>query len=160
MPTPIDVVKKALFNEVRSQAFYRLAAEVTDRDDTRVLFMELGELEQGHAREIAERIAGPPLSLSFDARAYIDELEAGVDVLVPPADEATVRSGNLKAVLKLAKRLEVESRDVYRDLAKRAEPPALKAFCEELAHLEEGHLEEIRRLERSLDMPDEARPAL
>ena len=160
MPTPIHVVKKALFNEVRSQAFYRLAAEVTDRDDTRMLFLELGELEQGHARDIAERIAGPPLAMDFDARAYIDELEANVSVLVPPADEAVVRSGNVRAVLKLAKRLEVESRDVYRDLAKRAEPAALKAFCEELARLEEGHLEEIRRLERSLDMPEEARPEL
>lgn len=160
MPTAIHVIQKALYNEVRSQAFYRLAAELTDRDDTRMLFIELGEMEQEHAREIAERISKPPLDLDFDARAYIDELEAGVAVMVPPADEATVRGGNLKAVLRLAKRLEVESRDAYRDLAKRADRPALKAFCEELARLEEGHLEEILRLERSLDMPEEERPAL
>jgi rubrerythrin len=160
MPTDIHVVKKALYNEVRSQAFYRLAAELTDRDDTRMLFVELGELEQDHARQIAARIARPPLSLDFDARAYIDELEANVTVMVPPGDAATVRSGDVKAVLKLAKRLEVESRDAYRDLAKRTDRPALRAFCEELARLEEGHLEEIRRLERSLDMPEEERPAL
>lgn len=160
MPTAIDVVKKALYNEVRSQAFYRLAAELTDRDDTRMLFIELGELEQDHARRIAERIAGPPLELDFDAAAYVDELEANVAVLVPPGDEATVRGGDVRAVLRLAKRLEVESRDAYRDLAKRTERAPLRAFCEELARLEAGHLEEIRRLERSLDMAEEERPAL
>jgi len=160
MPTLIEAAKKALYNEVRSEVFYRLAAEVANRDDTRVLFMELGDLEGDHARELADRITGLALTPPFDAKAYLDDLEENVAVLVPPEDEQTVRGGNLKAVLKLAKRLEVESRDVYRRLAKYTDEPSVKAFCADLAELEERHFQEIHKLELSLDMAEEARPAL
>jgi rubrerythrin len=160
MPTTVDAVKRALANEVRSQAFYRLAAEVADRDDTRLVFLELGDLEGDHARELANRVTGPPLNLPFDAHAYIDELEDHVKPAVPPEDEKVVRSGNVRDVLKLAKRLEVEARENYRDLARRTEEPDVKAFCEELSRLEDGHIDEIRKLELSLDMAEDARPAL
>jgi rubrerythrin len=160
MPTTIDAVKRALYNEVRSQEFYRLAAEVADRDDTRVLFLELGDLEGNHARQLADRVTAPPLSLPFDAHAYIDELEEQITPTVPPEDEKVVRTGNVRAVLKLAMRLEVEARENYRDLARRSDEPSVKAFCEELARQEDDHVEEIRKLELSLDMAEEARPAL
>jgi rubrerythrin len=160
MTTALEAVKKALYNEVRSQAFYRLAADRAERDDTRVLFLELGDLEGDHARELVRHISGPPLNLEFDADAYVSKLEHDVAATVPPEDAQTVKSGDLKAVLKLAKRLEVESRDGYRALARHTEEPKVRAFCEELSRLEEGHLDEIRKLELSLDMAEEARPAL
>jgi len=160
MPTTIDAVKRALYNEVRSQEFYRLAAEVANRDDTRVLFLELGDLEGDHARQLADRVTEPPLNLDFDAHAYIDELEESITPTVPPEEQKVVRSGNVREVLKMAKRMEVEARENYRDLARRSPEPELKAFCQELAALEDGHIDEIRKLELSLDMAEEARPAL
>lgn len=160
MTTAVEAVKDALFNEVRSQAFYRLAADVTGRDDCRVVFMELADLEGDHARELATRISGPPFDLGFDARAYVDTLENSVAATVPPEDERTVRGGDVKAVLKLAKRLEREARDSYRDLARKEKNPSVKTLLKELSRLEEGHLREIKRLEMAVDMPEEERPAL
>lgn len=160
MPTAVEAAKRALLHEVRSQAFYRIAAEVTERDDTRIVFMELGDLEGDHARELATRFSEPPLSPDFDPHAYLDELEESVAAAVPPEDQQTVRTGDVRAVLKLARRLEAEARDNYRDMAGKTDDPSVRALCEELARLEEGHMDEIRKLELALDMAEESRPAL
>lgn len=156
----VETFKKALHNEVRAQAFYRMAADATRRDECAMVFMGLAEVEDDHARRLVERLGSSPRYRDFDAPAYLARLEETVDTSVPPPDEKVVREGDVTAILKLAKRFEIESRDTYRDLARDADDPDTRAMCEELCRLEEDHLREIVKLERSMAMPTEERPAL
>ncbi|MBI5136992.1 MAG: ferritin family protein [Nitrospirae bacterium] len=160
MATSIKTVKRALLSEVKSRAFYRLATTLTDRDDSRVLFMELADLEVDHARDLARRVSEPPLNLDFDAFAYVEKLEERVSGVISPEDEKTVRKGDSKEILKLARRREAEARDSYRDLATETDDPSMRAFFEDLSRLEQGHLDEIKRLELALTIPEAERPSL
>lgn len=160
MHTNVETFKKALHNEVRAQAFYRMAAKATRRDDCAMVFIGLAEVEVDHARQLVERMGSSPQYQGFDAPSYLARLEETVDTTVPPKDEKVVREGDVTAILKLAKRMEIESRDTYRALARGTDDDAVKAFCEELSRMEEGHLREIVKLERSMEMPSEERPAL
>ncbi|MBI5136994.1 MAG: ferritin family protein [Nitrospirae bacterium] len=157
--TPAKTIKSALLSEIKSRAFYRLAADLTNRDDSRALFLDLAALEVGHARELAERASRPPLNLDFDPFAYVSKWEKQISGTLAPQDEKTVREGDPRAVLKLAKRREAEARDNYRELAQEADDPLMRAFCEELSRTEQAHLEGLRRLEAHLGTADAAPPA-
>jgi rubrerythrin len=158
--TNVETFKKALHNEVRAQVFYRMAADATRRDDCAMVFMGLAEVEDDHARQLVDRVGSSPQYKGFDAPSYLARLEESVDATVPPKDEKIVREGDVSAILKLAKRFEIESRDTYRALARGIDDAGVKAFCEELSRMEEDHLREIVKLERSMAMPQEERPAL
>ncbi len=160
MQSPLEAAKTALFNEMRARAFYDLAAETTSRDDARVLYMELSDLEREHAAELARRLRGQPFCRGFDPIAYVETLEGSLTATLSPTDEKVIREGDPKAVLKLAERLEIEARDDYRALAGAAEEPAVKMYYEELSRLEQHHFDELRKLELSIDMDPEARPEL
>lgn len=160
MPTNVETFKKALYNEVKSEVFYRMAADSTKRDDCAMVFMELADFEGDHARQLCHRVADSPHYKGFDAPKYLAKLEESVEATVSPKDEKTVREGDMRSILRLAKRLEIESRDTYRALARDTDDPAVKSFCEELSRMEAGHLEEIIKLERAMEMPEEERPAL
>jgi rubrerythrin len=148
--TPIKTIKSALLSEIKSRAFYRLAADLTNRDDSRALFLDLAEMERGHARQLSKRISEPPLKLDFDPFAYVAKWEKRISGSISPQDEKTVHEGDPKAVLKMAKRREADARDGFQDLAQEADDPLMRAFCADLSSAEQGHLEELRKIELRL----------
>ena len=160
MAISIKTVQRAILSEVESQAFYRFASDLADRDDTRMLFLELADLEVDHARDLARRVSEPPLNLDFDALGYVEKMENRVSGTLSPADEKTVRDGDAGAVLSLARRREAKARDIYRELAQEADDPAMQAFCEELSFVEQSHLDQVGKLAAALSMPNSERPSL
>jgi len=156
----VDAVKTALKSEVQSELFFRRAAELTVRDDSRVMFMELADLEESHVHNMASRVAGTQLSQNFDAPGYVTRLEATMGTSVSADEAQAVRSGDLRTVIRLAEGRETDLRDSLLFLAREVDDTSSKSLYTALSQLEDEHLDELKRLERAIDMPDTERPAL
>ena len=76
MRTLLDIFKLALLNEVKAQLFYRVAAEITERDEARLWFIELSSLEADHAHDLIRRMEESSMLEGFNARACLQELQA------------------------------------------------------------------------------------
>ncbi len=160
MGTANDVLKNALANEVKAAAFYNLAAKVTPDDETRMLFIELAGMEDGHSRDFLEKATGTELAEGFDAEAYLDELEKDMEEQAETAHNDLFESGDMNAVLDFAISMESHARDTYQVMASMVENPAIKKFCSELAEEEEEHRKMLELAKTSLSMELEERPGL
>jgi len=156
----VDTVKTALKSEVQSELFFRRAAELTSRDDSRIMFMELADLEERHVHDMAERVSGTRAGQGFDAPGYVTGLEATLGVIVSDDEAYAVRSGDVRTVIRLAKGREADMRDSLLFMAREVEDTSSKSLYTALSQLEDEHLDELKRLELSIDMPDAERPAL
>jgi rubrerythrin len=160
MTEVIDAVKLALKNEIRTELFFRRAAELTERDDSRMVFAELAELEEQHVEQLAGRISGSSLSDGFDAPAYVARLEETMGTSISADDAFAVRSGDVKTVIRLAEAREANVRDDLLFLAREADDTGVKILYTALSQLEDEHLDELKRMELAIDMPDSERPSL
>lgn len=160
MQTATEVLKNALYNEVKASVFYAKAAEITENDASRMVFLSLVNMEDDHARDLIQRTQGAPCSVGFDAKGYLAQLEATMESTLTVSDNEVLRTGTMEQVLDLAIQMETTSRDTYLDLSKQAENADVKAFCALLAKEEDGHVARLTRLRNSLDMDDDDRPGL
>ena len=160
MTEVINAVKTALKNEIRTELFFRRAAELTERDDSRMVFTELAELEEQHVNQLAGRISGSSLSDGFDAPAYVTRLEETMGTSISADDAFAVRSGDVKTVIRLAEGREANVRDDLLFLAREADDTGVKILYTALSQLEDEHLDELKRMELAIDMPDSERPSL
>jgi rubrerythrin len=156
----LNLYRDAIANEVKSRAFYALASEVTTDDAARMVFIELSEAETHHAEHLVEKAAASPLGTTWDAAAYLEELESTTTPTLAPAHQAIIRDGDMRAVLELAKEMEVRARNTYRGLLDGATDDDSRTFFGNMLAEEEQHLAEVERLLLSLDTPDDMRPAL
>ena len=154
MQTLLDAFKLALFNEVKSSAFYRRAAEVTRYNESRVWLLALAGLEEDHAHAIARRVGSNGFAAEFDALRYLDELQATVEVVLTPEEEAIVVAGERPEVFALAKSMELMASEVYHSLAQGTGDPELAQFFHSLAKQERGHFEELVKIENTLRLVD------
>jgi rubrerythrin len=159
MEETIKLIKKAIAAEVTASAFYTLASEVTQQDDTRMVFIELSTMEDDHAQELVNKFKGIFSAKEFDSQAYLDELikkDEGVDV------ERTnlVKTGSMEEVLEFAIAMENNAKATYDKLADEVIDPTFKQYCMELAQEEVEHAKTLTNSLESLDMDMEDRPAL
>ena len=153
MKTLLDIFKLAIFNEVQAQLLYRMAAEITDDDEARMWFIEFAGSEEEHADELIRRTEKSPTLDGFDARAFLAELRAATTARLGLDDVKTFRKGSIERVLRFAKELETKSRDNYLALATGVDSTELRALFRSLAAEEQGHYNEICRIETILCGP-------
>lgn len=160
MGTANDVLKNALTNEVKAAAFYNMASKITSDDETRMLFIELAGLEDGHARDFLTKATGTELVDGFDPEAYLNELESGIDESTRIEHSDLIECGDMKTVLNFAISMEAHARDTYKVMATMVENPAIKKYCSVLSEEEEEHRKMLERALTSLDMDIDDRPGL
>lgn len=160
MKTAADVFKAALQNEVRAAAFYTRAAEITQNDESRMVLLDLNSMEEGHVQELMERVKGAPCAQEFDAAAYLKELEESPAANLSPEDDRILKTGDMRAVLELAIRMENHGWDTYLSFAEKAATPEIKSYLLDLAAEEEDHVNRLTQLLNSLDMDADERPGL
>lgn len=154
------ILKAALFNEVKSGTFYTKAAEITDENDSRMLFLELSGKEDDHARLIVKKLEGTPYAKEFDLEAYLNYLESTNESPFSAEESKTLKSCDIKKVLDLAIGQEKKALEIYLNLEKKAVDPELKSLCHELVQEEKGHLNSVTTMRLSLNISEEERPAL
>lgn len=159
MEKAIEIFKNALELEVQAEIFYEKAAETTDNDETRMVFLELADMEGGHARHIVERFKDTDFGKLFDADAWLNELETETAKL-PIEIDALITNGEMRAVLDFALKMETEARDSYQHLSEIFTDTDDRAYCADLAQEEQEHINAITQLRSSLDMEPEERPDL
>lgn len=160
MQTAADVLKHALYNEVKAGAFYTKAADITRDDTSRMLLLELAGLEDNHALSLLKRAEGAPCTESFDPRGYLKELEADAAKTISVEENEILKNGDMRTILIFAIGLETEAKNTYLDLADKAVDAEMRKFCKDLAGEEENHARELTQLLQSIDMNEEDRPAL
>jgi len=152
MQTLLDAFKLALFNEVKSRAFYRRAAEVTQYNDARLWLLSLAGLEEDHAHTIARRVGEDGFAAGFDAHGYIEGLQQTIDSVLTPDEEAIVLDGERSAVFDLAKAMELTASEIYHAMAEGIDDPELARFFFSLSKQERGHYEELLKIEHTLEL--------
>jgi rubrerythrin len=160
MSNLIDVFKQALRNETKARAFYRLASEVTQNDESRMLFIDLAGFEENHARQLIDMTQGVDFEADWDAEAYLDELEDDPHAGIPEHELQTIHNSDMAEVLKLAREMELSSMTTYRTLAEGVDDEKIRDYFTKLAEQESHHLAEVERRALALDMEDSDRAAL
>ncbi|MES9897411.1 MAG: ferritin family protein [Sedimenticola sp.] len=160
METPAEILKTILSHEVKASAFYSLASEITHNDESRMLFIELADMEEGHAKSVADQVKGTHFSEGFDPYAYIEELESNVETTLRKDTAEILVDGDMKAVLNMAISMEEAAYQAYEVMAAKAEDEEVRTFCEAQAEEEKGHKKMLVQLLTSLDMDEDERPDL
>ena len=156
----VEIFQKALQNEVKAQAFYGLASELTQNDETRMLFIELCGFEENHARNLVAMAQGLSFDHEWDPDAYLTELESNTRASLSDHELNTVLDGDMSKVLEVARGMEENSMTVYRSLADGTSNAEIRSYFNTLAEQERGHLVEVERMALALTMSDSDRAAL
>ncbi|MBF0614081.1 MAG: ferritin family protein [Magnetococcales bacterium] len=160
METVTDLIKQALRNEIYASAFFTKAAEMTKDDEARMLFIELGGMEDDHANELVDKLKNTPCSEGLDMAAYLKELESSTDPVIAGEVLATIENGDAHAVLRLAIESEERAVQTYTKLADEVVDLEVKSYCLELVRQEKTHASMLTKHLRSMDMDAEDRPGL
>lgn len=160
MQAAIQFFKDALRHEVKASAFYNKAVEVTRDDESRMLFIKLAGIEDGHTNALLDKVKDAPCGKSFDVDAFLKELEANVVPAISPEESKLIESGTLSEVLDLAIKLEQQAIKDYEGLAKESVHLDVKTYSRELAEEERKHAQELTNLLNSLEMSEDDRPGL
>lgn len=160
MKSAADVFKMALFNEVKADAFYKKAADITQNDESRMLFLQLSQMEDDHARALIRKAAKAPCAMEFDPEQYLRELETTTNTTISEEENRVLEHGSMQEVLQLAIELENQAQDTYHSLAEKAVDRNVRDLCLELADVEEKHAIALQNLLNSLSMDSDDRPGL
>jgi rubrerythrin len=160
MQTVVDVLKLAIVSEIKAKTFYTKASEITSDGEAQMVFLELVEMEDGHARLLVDRFADLFAAAGFDARTFSEESAAAIEKSLGVEETELITAGDMRRVIDFAAGLEAQARDNYTELATRMENPDQRAICEDLAAEEQRHFETLSKLRVSVDTPIDERPAL
>ena len=160
MKKVVDLVKVAIENEVKAKAFYARAAQIASQGESQMVFLELTEMEDGHAKLLVDRFGPLLYAEGTEPRPFLQRLETTV-VNAPDGEEyALIERGAMRPVIEFAIGMEARARDAYRTLGAQLTDPDLQALCEDLAREEQKHHDTLRTMRVSVDMEIEDRPAL
>jgi rubrerythrin len=160
MEKAIEIFKNALELEVQAELFYEKASELTDDDESRMVFLELADMEDGHAHQIVDRFKDTDFGQMFDADAWLKEVEREDKKTLDVVAIDVIAQGDMKAILKYAIKMEEDARDNYKRLADTFTDPDDVAYCSGLAEEEQRHVASLMQLVQSIDMDIEDRPEL
>jgi rubrerythrin len=160
MSSLINAFREVLRNEAKTEAFYRLASDITHDGESRMVFLELSQIEENHARELIEMARHVPFEEGWDPASYLEEAESLVHATIPNDELNAILDGDMKKVLGIAHHLEERTLNTYRSLAEVATDAEARRWFSRLADREEHHLAEVERLTLALEMPEEDRAAL
>tara|TARA_B100000315_G_scaffold260158_1_gene319603 strand:- start:3356 stop:3838 length:483 start_codon:yes stop_codon:yes gene_type:complete len=160
MQATIELFKKALKHEVKSEVFFNRAAEITKNDESRMLFLELSDMENGHIQHLINKTKSTPWPQKFNPETYVKELESSMESIISAEETEILQNGDMKAVLELAIGMEKEAYNTFVELAEKAASQEVKDYSRELSKEEEKHLNSLTSLLTSLDMDEDDRSSL
>ena len=160
MKATAQLLKTALYHEVKSEAFYKRAAEITKNDESRMLFLELSDMENDHIRNLISKTKDTPWPQEFNPEIYVKELESSMESIISVEETEILQNGDMKAVLELAIGMEKEAYKTYLELEEKAASQEVKDYSRELSREEQKHLNSLNTLLTSLDMDEEDRSSL
>jgi rubrerythrin len=160
MEKVVDIVKHAITNEVRARTFYAKASELSTVGESQMVFIELVEMEDQHARRLVDAFGELLGREGVDAEAYLAEQEADVDRALGEDAVATIAGGEMRPVLDFAIGMEVQARDNYLVLETKVDGAELKTLCRDLAAEEQKHFDLLTEARSGVDTPIDERPAL
>jgi len=160
MEDVVDLIKHAIDNEVRAKAFYDAASELSTEGESQMVFLELVEMEKGHAQLLVDRFGAFLAEQGFDAAAHLAALEASVERALDARETALLEDAEMGPVVDFAIQMEESARDNYVALAERFSDAELIDISRDLAAEEQGHFDMLTRLRSSMDTPSEERPGL
>lgn len=160
MQVTAELFKSALEHEVKSEVFFNQAAEITKNDESRMLFLELADMEEGHIRHLINKTKSTPWPEEFNPETYVKELESSMESIISVDETEILQNGDMKAVLELAIGMEKEAYETFVELAKKAASQEVKNCCRELSREEQKHLNSLTSLLASLDMDEDDRSSL
>ncbi|MEG3641121.1 ferritin family protein [Magnetococcus sp. PR-3] len=162
MQEVIDLWKKAVRHEALTVNFYSRASEVTDNDESRMLFIQLSEMEGGHIQELVDQAAKSSCmkDSGVDLKDYADSLESDEGHEFSDEEEKAFVAGDMRTVLEIALRHERGAVAMYGELQQKTSDNDTKTFCKEQVENEKKHVHELETMLNSLDLSAEDRPGL
>ncbi len=160
MEKAIEIFKNALELEVQAEIFYEKAAEIAEDDESRMVFLELSDMEDDHARRIVERFKRTSFGKMFDADSWLHELEQESGKTLDMRAGEIIAKSNMREILKYAIQMETTARDNYKSLCERFSDSEDIEYCSDLADEEQKHINSLTQLLSSIDMDPEDRPRL
>jgi len=113
MKSIIELIKKAIEHEVKASAFYDKAAEMTQDDEARMVFLELVDIEDGHCNDLIQMFAESGPMSEFDIKGYYENLMDSVETHIANKELKTIKNGGLHDVLRMAVKFEQTAVDTY-----------------------------------------------
>ncbi|MBF0469912.1 MAG: ferritin family protein [Gammaproteobacteria bacterium] len=160
MSQTLELLKQAIQAEVRSELFYTKAADQTEDDEARMVFIELAGIEDGHARHLVERFSQGATATDVDLHAFLRESEAAGESLLTVEETPLLTEGNMEEVLNFAIAQELKARDNYQQLLHRLSDSEEQKLCQALITEEQNHANRLEQLINSLEMDEDERPAM
>jgi rubrerythrin len=160
MDSTVDVIKIAITNEVRAKTFYSRAADLASDGEAQMVFIELIEMEDQHARRLVDGFGDVLGEAGVDAQDFLSRLEAGVDEKLDDEQVKLLQDKEMRPVIDFAIGMEEKARDTYLHLKTRVETDELKVLCQELADEEQRHYDSLTEARIGADAPPEERPML
>ena len=154
MQAAIELFKTAILSEVKADLFYSTAAEITEDDESRMLFLELASMEDDHAQALVNRVKKAPCGKEFDGAAYLKDLETSQTASINDDDKEFIKNSSIRDVLAKAISMENEASETYAKLAEASEDAEVKKYCLELKMVELAHARKLTNLLNSMDMED------
>jgi len=160
MDSVVDVIKHAIENEVRAKTFYAKAADIAEDGESHMVFIELIDMEDLHARRLVEGFGSVLADDGVDGAAFLAGLEADVEKTLVNEQIELLKNAEIRPVLDFAIQMEANARDAYLGLKDRLDTNHLKALCQQLADEEQAHFDQLTEARSGVDTPPDERPML
>jgi len=160
MEKVVDIVKLAIENEVRAKTFYAKASDLSTVGESQMVFIELVEMEDQHARRLVDAFGGLLAEAGTDAEQFLAGLEADLDRTLGEDAVAVLGQADMRPVIDFAIGMEARARDNYLDLAGKVQGEQLAQLCRDLAEEEQRHFDSLTEARSGVDTPIDERPAL
>jgi len=160
MDSVVNVIKQAIENEVRAKTFYAKAADIATDGEAHMVFIELIEMEDLHARRLVDGFGSVLADAGVDGEAYLAGLEADVEKTLVSDQLALLENAEIRPVIDFAIGMEAKARDSYLGLKAQMQTDQLQALCQELADEEQAHFDQLSQARSGVDTPPEERPML
>jgi rubrerythrin len=160
MQKTTELFKTALEVEIKSTLFYAKAAEVTQDDSARMVFLELSNFEDGHIKRIVEVARRHNLGDQDELKRFIDQMEEDAGTILSTDESALLDVGDIDAIFKFAVNMETKSKQAYVDLAAHCDNQDFRGFCKEMIAEETKHASQLEHERQSLQLEMEDRAPL
>lgn len=160
MESAVDILKQAIDNEIMAKVFYGRASGIAGDGEAQMVFLELVDMEDGHARLLVERFADVFAAADFDAAAWVARREGEAEKVLQTEQIRILEEKDLRAALEFAIGMEIRARDAYLGLVPQVEPEAQKALLTDLAAEEQKHHDMLSKALVDVDIPPEERTPL
>jgi rubrerythrin len=141
----LQILKKAILNEMEGQQFYIIAAQLVEDLDTKQALLHLAQEEERHRTWLEELYQ----NISSGENINLTALEKDATPGIFEPEKVKPEAGSIEvSVFRIGILMEKASMEYYRQAAQEAQNPEVKELCQRLATWETGHL---KMLEETYD---------